>query len=89
MAITGHQTSKEVTRYTKGATQILRAAIAFQKLTQPTQNAKSVPLFATHHCGGTISRRKSRKLQGTSEKWQRVGTPLDIPMVSEESPTCL
>lgn len=33
MAITGHQTSKEVTRYTKAASQRLRAASALAKLT--------------------------------------------------------
>ncbi len=73
MAITGHQTSKEVTRYTKGASQKLRAASAFQKLTQPAQNAKSVPLFAPHHGGGTLSRRKSMKSGIILEKWQPVG----------------
>jgi integrase len=33
MAITGHQTSKEVTRYTKAASQKLRAASAMQDVT--------------------------------------------------------
>lgn len=33
MAITGHQTSKEVTRYTRGASQKVRAAAALRKMT--------------------------------------------------------
>ena len=33
MAITGHQTSKEVTRYTKAASQKIRAASALVKMT--------------------------------------------------------
>ena len=33
MAITGHQTSKEVTRYTKGASQKVRAQAALRKMT--------------------------------------------------------
>jgi integrase len=32
MAITGHQTSKEVTRYTKAASQRTRAEAAFKKM---------------------------------------------------------
>jgi len=73
MAITGHQTSKEVTRYTKGASQKLRAASAFKKLTQPRRDAKSVPLFSVHSSGGTIQPRKILKLIRKSEKWQPVG----------------
>ncbi|OAN70143.1 hypothetical protein A8B78_20950, partial [Jannaschia sp. EhC01] len=73
MAITGHQTSKEVTRYTKGASQKLRAASALKKLTKPTQNEKSVPLFASSYSGGTLLRRKALKSHRVSEKWQPVG----------------
>ncbi|RVT84610.1 integrase [Rhodobacteraceae bacterium CCMM004] len=36
MAITGHQTSKEVTRYTRSASQKVRAAAALQKITGQT-----------------------------------------------------
>lgn len=37
MAITGHQTSKEVTRYTKAASQRTRAEAAFRKMTGGTE----------------------------------------------------
>jgi integrase len=73
MAITGHQTSKEVTRYTKGASQKLRVASALQKLTQPRGPAKSVPLFAVHMGGGTVLPRNRLRKQTISRKWQRVG----------------
>jgi integrase len=52
MAITGHQTSKEVTRYTKGASQKLRAASALARLTQPRGPVTSVPPFATRRAAG-------------------------------------
>jgi integrase len=46
MAMTGHQTSKEVTRYTKGASHKLRAASALQKLTKSAPSKK-----VSHLCG--------------------------------------
>ena len=61
MAITGHQTSKQVTRYTKGASRKIRAASAFQKLTERRDDARSVPLFATNQNGGTIPPRNHLK----------------------------
>ena len=73
MAITGHQTSKEVTRYTKGASQKLRAASAFQKLTKAGPDAKSVPLLARHPNGGTVSSHNRWKNIRNSENWQPVG----------------
>ncbi|WP_299201062.1 site-specific integrase [uncultured Tateyamaria sp.] len=45
MAITGHQTSKEVTRYTKGASQKLRAASALRRLSQPSLEEKVSHFF--------------------------------------------
>jgi hypothetical protein len=39
MAITGHQTSKEVTRYTKAASHQTRAEAAFRKITGGTEQA--------------------------------------------------
>jgi len=73
MAITGHQTSKEVTRYTKEASQKLRAASALARLTQPRETAKSVPPFATRPGGGTILPRNRLKNLEISDKWQPVG----------------
>jgi integrase len=73
MAITGHQTSKEVTRYTKGASQKLRAASALTKLSPPVPDRKSVPLFAARPGGGTIRPRKTVKRRNISGKWQPVG----------------
>ncbi len=73
MAITGPQTSKEVTRYTKGASQKSRAASAFRKVTGPTSAEKSVPLFIGRPTGGTISRPKAMMSKDNFEKWQPVG----------------
>ncbi len=73
MAITGHQTSKEVTRYTKGASQKLRAASALRKLTNSVPSGKSVPLFAPRMTGGTILPTKSLNYNENFEKWQPVG----------------
>ena len=73
MAITGHQTSKEVTRYTKGASQKIRAASAFRKLTTQASGAKSVPLFTARQTGGTISAPKRLISRYNFEKWQPVG----------------
>jgi len=73
MAITGHQTSKEVTRYTKGASQKLRAASALAKLSLPRETAKSVPPFAARPGSGTVLPRKRLKNTEISNKWQPVG----------------
>jgi hypothetical protein len=73
MAITGHQTSKEVTRYTKGASQKLRAASALARLTQPRDKAKSVPPLGTRPGGGTVLPRNHLKNLDISDDWQPVG----------------
>ncbi len=73
MAITGHQTSKEVTRYTKGASQKLRAASALAKLSLPRGTAKSVPPFEARPGGGTVLPRNRLKNIAISDKWQPVG----------------
>jgi integrase len=80
MSITGHQTSKEVTRYTKGASQKLRAASALQKLTKPAISDKSVPLLREQPTGGTITSTKPMKYNEHFYKWQPVG---------ESNPSCL
>ncbi len=73
MSITGHQTSKEVTRYTKGASQKLRAASALQKLTKSAASQKSVPLLEAKTTGGTILPTKLMTYNESFEKWQPVG----------------
>jgi integrase len=73
MSITGHQTSKEVTRYTKGASQKLRAASALQKLTKAGASQKSVPLLAARTTSGTILPTKPMNYNNNLEKWQPVG----------------
>jgi integrase len=73
MAITGHQTSKEVTRYTKGASQKLRAASALQKLTKPATLQKSVPPLWTRMASGTVLPTKPMNYNDNLEKWQPVG----------------
>jgi integrase len=80
MAITGHQTSKEVTRYTRGASQKLRAASALTKLSAPAFPAKSVPLSAARPGGGTNLPHKSLKQGDFFGMWQPVG---------ESNPSCL
>jgi hypothetical protein len=52
MAITGHTTLKEVSRYTKAANQRKLAGQAFA-------NDQKVPLFEPHYDGGTKSATKS------------------------------
>lgn len=54
----GHQTSKEVTRYTKGASQRTRAESALNKMIGEHSVDNGVPLFATESGGGTISTSK-------------------------------
>jgi len=55
VAITGHQTSKEVTRYTKGASQRTRAESALRKMAVEQKGDKSAPLFGAVAESGTIS----------------------------------
>ncbi|MGQ3486877.1 tyrosine-type recombinase/integrase [Roseovarius pacificus] len=73
MAITGHQTSKEVTRYTKGASQRTRAERALGKMMQEQNGGKSVPLFASQESGGTKPRSKYLIEKEEKIKWQPVG----------------
>ena len=53
MAITGHRTSKEVTRYTRAASQKTRAESALRRLSPEQTLDKSVPLSAGVISGGT------------------------------------
>ncbi|MEP2681226.1 MAG: tyrosine-type recombinase/integrase [Sulfitobacter sp.] len=53
MAITGHRTSKEVTRYTRAASQKTRAESAYRRLSGEQTPDKSVPLSARVVSGGT------------------------------------
>ena len=53
MAITGHRTSKEVTRYTRGARQKVLAAKAIARLDTDQNANKSVPLLKVTESGGT------------------------------------
>lgn len=55
MAITGHRTSKEVTRYTRAASQKTRAESALRRMSEGQTENKSVPLSAPVVKGGTIS----------------------------------
>jgi len=73
MAITGHQTSKEVTRYTKGASQRTRAESALQKMTGEQKEDKSVPLLSAVSGSGTISTPKHLIQKEEKMKWQPVG----------------
>ena len=73
LAITGDQTSKEVTRYIKGATRKLRAASALARLTQPREKAKNLSAFATRPECGTILPRNDLKNQFHLGEWQPVG----------------
>jgi hypothetical protein len=68
MSITGHQTSKEVTRDTKGASQKLRAARALQKLTTTAPSQKSVPHLWTRMTGGTVLATTPMNYSGIPEK---------------------
>ncbi|MEO1678012.1 MAG: tyrosine-type recombinase/integrase [Pseudomonadota bacterium] len=73
MAITGHQTSKEVTRYTKGASQRTRAEGALRKMTEGQNGDKSVPLLGGVAEGGTISPSNHLIEKEEKTKWQPVG----------------
>ena len=53
MAITGHRTSKEVTRYTRAASQKIRAASALRRLSDSQTGNKSVPPSEVMLSGGT------------------------------------
>lgn len=53
MAITGHRTSKEVTRYTRAASQKTRAESALRRLSNGQTENKSVPLSDSMLEGGT------------------------------------
>ena len=53
MAINGHTTSKEVTRYTRVARQKVRAESALKRLTREQNQDKSAPFFAFSASGGT------------------------------------
>lgn len=53
MAITGHRTSKEVTRYTRAASQKTRAESALRRLSPEQTLDKSVPLLGGVKSGGT------------------------------------
>ena len=64
MAITGHRTSKEVTRYTAGARQKLLAAEAIRLLEAGPKPEPGVPLFSAETGGGTLSGSKSLKNKG-------------------------
>lgn len=61
MAITGHQTSKEVARYTRAASQKLLAESAMAKVTRDETANKSVPLNESVQKSGTISKAKAFK----------------------------
>ncbi len=59
MAITGHKTSKEVIRYTRAASQKLRARNAMKDFAYEEAEIKSVPLLSDGEIGGTKSTAKS------------------------------
>ncbi|MGJ8594364.1 tyrosine-type recombinase/integrase [Sulfitobacter sp.] len=65
MAITGHRTSKEVTRYTRAASQKTRAESALRRMSDGQNMNKSVPLLDPVVEGGTIS--NPNKLKGNRE----------------------
>ena len=53
MSITGHRTSKEVTRYTRAASQKTRAESALRRMSVDQTENKSVPLSSVVRTGGT------------------------------------
>ncbi len=61
MAITGHQTLKEVARYTAAANRKRLAESGMAKFAQGETGNESVPLSATIEGSGTISAKTSRK----------------------------
>jgi integrase len=54
MAVTGHTTSKEVTRYTRGARQKVLATKAMARFDEDQKSNKTVPLSSAQEGGGTI-----------------------------------
>ena len=66
MAITGHRTSKEVTRYTRAASQKTRAESALRRMSDGQNKNKSVPLSTPVAEGGTIS--DAKQLKGNNKK---------------------
>ena len=69
MAITGHRTSKEVTRYTRAASQKTRAESALRRMSVDQSENKSVPLSDPMSQGGTISAAISLKGNIKIYKW--------------------
>lgn len=55
MAVTGHRTSKEVTRYTRAARQKILAGRAMARVTADQTGNESVPLLGPNRIGGTKS----------------------------------
>ncbi len=62
MSITGHMTSKEVTRYTRAASQRTRAEGALARVTKEQTADKSVPLLDANAQSGTNDQTKTLKL---------------------------
>jgi len=58
MAVTGHQTSKEVSRYTRAARQKILAESAMARVSRDGTENKSVPLDQSVQKSGTISKAK-------------------------------
>ena len=69
MAITGHRTSKEVTRYTRAANQKTRAEAALKRMTGEQTYDKSVPLFGVVAAGGTKSPLNPLKYMEKKYEW--------------------
>jgi integrase len=61
MAITGHQTSKEVSRYTRAARQRVLAESAMARMSSGETTNESVPLNESVQESGTISKAKALK----------------------------
>jgi hypothetical protein len=57
-AVTGHKTSKEITRYTQAARQKILAERAMAKMSADQKANKSVPLKGRRPDGGTQNRPK-------------------------------
>lgn len=69
MAITGHKTSKEVIRYTRAASQKIRARNAMKGFAYGEAEPKSVPLLHDDISGGTKMTPKSLKNNDLEEFW--------------------
>ncbi len=69
MAITGHKTSKEVIRYTRAASQKLRARNAMKDFEYGEDVAESVPLSHAKPGGGTKPDDKPLKTNKSEDKW--------------------